>query len=121
MQGKKPSTASLDALLAECAVDHFSGTGKGGRNRNRHYHCVRLRHRPTGLIAVGTEHRSLARNRELALARLAEKLAARSYKPPPRKPTRVPSAARAQRLDTKARTGRKKAVRKKISDRDGAD
>jgi peptide chain release factor 1 len=38
--------------LRECdlKVEWFSGTGKGGQNRNKTQNCCRLTHLPTGLI-----------------------------------------------------------------------
>ncbi|TAL35218.1 MAG: peptide chain release factor-like protein [Spirochaetes bacterium] len=121
MPRTKQPTPDAAALLAECAVDYYSGTGKGGQNRNRHYNCVRLHHLPSGLIALGTEHRSQAKNREDALMRLSEKLEALNYTPPPRKPTKVPRGAVKERLDSKTRKGVKKTVRKRVTNDEGAD
>jgi len=57
-------------LLAECDVDRFRASGPGGQKRNKTESAVRLRHRPTGLITIGTESRSQHENRARALARL---------------------------------------------------
>jgi protein subunit release factor A len=121
MPNPKQPAFDTAALFAECAVDYYSGTGKGGQNRNRHYNCVRLHHLPSGLIALGTEHRSQAKNREDALQRLAGKLEALHYTPPPRRPTKVPRGAVKDRLDSKARKGVKKTVRKRVTHDEGAD
>lgn len=49
--------------------------GPGGQHVNRTESAIRVTHVPTGLQAVASEERSQHRNRKLALARLAQKLA----------------------------------------------
>lgn len=51
-------------------------SGPGGQHVNRTESAVRVTHIPTGLQAAASEERSQHRNRKLALARLAQKLAA---------------------------------------------
>ena len=50
-------------------------SGPGGQHVNRTESAVRVTHVPTGVQATASEERSQHRNRKLALARLAEKLA----------------------------------------------
>lgn len=50
-------------------------SGPGGQHVNRTESAVRITHVPTGIQASATEERSQHRNRALALARLAKKLA----------------------------------------------
>jgi peptide chain release factor len=50
-------------------------SGPGGQHVNRTESAVRVTHLPTGLQAIGSEERSQHRNRKLALARLARKIA----------------------------------------------
>jgi ribosome-associated protein len=64
------------------------------------------------VTAVAEDARSQARNRELALERLREKLAAGLAVPRKRRPTRPTRAARQRRLDTKRRRGERKRGRK---------
>ena len=72
-----------------------------------------LRRRLGGRItAVAQDARSQARNRELALERLREKLEAGLRRPKPRRPTRPSRAARERRLEQKRRTSERKRKRR---------
>lgn len=62
--------------------------------------------------ASASDERSQARNRQLALARLAERLAAGLRVAPPRRPTAPSKAARARRLEDKRRRGARKRERR---------
>ena len=68
------------------------------------------------VVAVAQDTRSQVRNRELALERLREKIAAGLRRPRPRRPTRPSRAARERRLDQKRRQSQRKAQRKPPSD-----
>jgi ribosome-associated protein len=64
------------------------------------------------VTAVAQDARSQARNRELALERLREKLAAGLRRPKPRRPTKPSRAARERRLEEKRRTSQRKRERR---------
>jgi ribosome-associated protein len=64
------------------------------------------------VTAVAQDARSQARNRELALERLREKLAAGLAVPRKRRPTRPSRAARERRLETKRRRAQRKRTRR---------
>jgi ribosome-associated protein len=64
------------------------------------------------LVAVAQDERSQLRNRELALERLAERLARALIVPRKRHATRPSAAARARRLDEKRRAAQRKQGRK---------
>jgi ribosome-associated protein len=68
------------------------------------------------VTAVAQDARSQARNRELALERLREKLEEGLRKPKPRRPTKPSRAAREKRLEKKRRTSQRKAQRRPPSD-----
>jgi ribosome-associated protein len=70
------------------------------------------------VTAVAQDARSQARNRELALERLREKLAAGLAVPKPRRATRPPRAARQARLEAKRRTAERKRARRAPSPED---
>ncbi len=64
------------------------------------------------VTAVAQEARGQARNRELALQRLAQKIAAGLRVPRRRRATRPTRASRARRLERKRRTGERKRARR---------
>jgi ribosome-associated protein len=71
------------------------------------------------VTAVSQEARGQARNRELALERLAEKIAAGLRTPPRRRATRPSRASRERRLEQKRRTAERKAARRRPTDEGG--
>jgi ribosome-associated protein len=75
---------------------------------------ARLLERAGPLVtAVAQDARGQSRNRELALARLAEKLAAALRVPRRRRATRPTRASRQRRLEGKRRTGERKRARRR--------
>jgi ribosome-associated protein len=64
------------------------------------------------VTAIAQDARSQARNRELALERLRERLAAALAVEAPRRPTRPSRAERQRRLDAKRRQGGRKRDRR---------
>ncbi|MEX0972160.1 MAG: alternative ribosome rescue aminoacyl-tRNA hydrolase ArfB [Solirubrobacterales bacterium] len=65
------------------------------------------------VVAVAQEARGQARNRELALQRLAEKIATGLTVPRSRRPTKPSRAARRRRLEQKRRQGERKRDRRR--------
>jgi ribosome-associated protein len=68
------------------------------------------------LTAVAQDARSQARNREMALERLREKIEEGLRRPKPRRPTKPSRAARERRKDQKRRQSQRKAQRRPPSD-----
>jgi ribosome-associated protein len=64
------------------------------------------------VVAVAQDERSQTRNRELALERLAERIARALVVPRTRRATRPSNAARARRLADKRRAAQRKLERK---------
>lgn len=64
------------------------------------------------VVAVAQDARSQSRNRELALERLAERLAIALRTPRPRRSTRPTGASRERRLSEKRRAGERKRARR---------
>jgi len=67
------------------------------------------------ITAVSQDARGQARNRELALRRLTEKIAAGLAEPRRRRPTRPTRASRERRLEEKRRAGERKRTRRRPS------
>ena len=97
-------------------IDFFRGSGPGGQHRNTSETGVRITHLPTGVVVTATESRSRHQNLQRAMARLEEKLVARSRKKRPRIATRPGRGAIARRLDSKRKQGEKKRARKQVDD-----
>jgi len=70
------------------------------------------------VTAIAQDARSQARNRELALERLRDKLAAGLAVPRRRRPTRPSKAAKERRLESKRRASERKATRRRPSSDD---
>jgi ribosome-associated protein len=71
------------------------------------------------IVAVAQDERSQTRNRELALKRLAERLARALTVPRKRRPTRPTAASRTRRLDAKRRASQRKLGRRRPPATDG--
>jgi hypothetical protein len=73
--------ASDDALIAQCEVDRYRASGPGGQHRNKTESAVRLRHKLTGVTAIGEDSRSQAENKVHAVRRLRTALALQVREP----------------------------------------
>lgn len=102
-----------EQLEAETDVEFVKGSGPGGQHRNKRETGVRLVHRPTGIVVTATERRSQPRNLDAAFERLAARLEEHFRPEVPRVPTKVPRAAKRQRLTEKRRRAAVKATRKR--------
>lgn len=71
------------------------------------------------VTAIAQDARGQARNRELALQRLAERIAAALRVPRRRRATRPTAASRQRRLEGKRRTGERKRGRRRPNPEDG--
>ncbi|MDB4964183.1 MAG: uncharacterized protein JWP01_4182 [Myxococcales bacterium] len=66
---------SDDALIAQCEVDRYRASGPGGQHRNKTESAVRLRHKLTGISAIGEDSRSQSENKLHAVRRLRSAIA----------------------------------------------
>jgi ribosome-associated protein len=96
-------TASRVEAVFEIAASASLTEEQGRRLAARHGERV---------TAVAQDARSQARNRELALERLRERLAAGLATPRRRRPTKPTTAARERRLEDKRRRAQRKRLRK---------
>ena len=67
--------ASDDALIAQSEVDRYRASGPGGQHRNKTESAVRLRHKLSGMTAIGEDSRSQAENKIHAVRRLRAAIA----------------------------------------------
>ena len=105
----------LENLKKQVIVETYLSGGPGGQRKNKTETAVRLTHLPTGMTVVATEHRSQAKNRELAFQRLVERLGRLNRPRKRRIPTRVSFGAVEARLTGKKAISSKKRLRKKPS------
>ncbi len=82
-----PAALPADDLLLQCDETRTRRSGPGGQHRNKVETAVVLVHRPTGLAAEGSERRSQAENRRVALWRLRLTLALSHRETPPVAPS----------------------------------
>jgi ribosome-associated protein len=99
--------ANVTASRIEAVFDVEASTSLSDEQRD-----LLLRRLGERVTAVAQDARSQARNRELALERLREKLAAGLRRPKPRRPTKPSRAARERRLEEKRRRSTRKAQRR---------
>jgi protein subunit release factor B len=112
----QPYQIDRESLERDSDVTFFVAGGPGGQHRNKVATGVRLLHRPSGVIVTATERRSQSANREMAFARLAERLRALDVRPAPRVPTRPRRAAREQRRALKRQRSEIKQSRRPVRD-----
>ena len=75
--------ASDDALIAQSEVDRYRASGPGGQHRNKTESAVRLRHKLTGVSAIGEDSRSQSENKLHAVRRLRSAIALEVREPVP--------------------------------------
>ena len=100
--------ANVTASRIEAVFDVASSPSLSDAQRER----LLARYGPR-VTAVAQDARSQARNRELALERLRDRLARGLAVPRARRPTRVPRAKREARLEAKRRLGARKRERRR--------
>ncbi|MHB8233764.1 MAG: alternative ribosome rescue aminoacyl-tRNA hydrolase ArfB [Solirubrobacteraceae bacterium] len=100
--------ANVTASRVEASFDVLSSPTLGEAQRRRLLARVGPR-----VVAVAQDERSQARNRELALARLGERLARGLAVPKRRRATRPTAASRERRLTSKRRDAQRKRERRR--------
>jgi protein subunit release factor A len=119
VEGKFPVSESgmtMDWDEKDLQITFFKSSGPGGQKKNKTESAVRIKHLPTGIIVTATESRSQLQNRERAMERLRQRLAALSRRRRRRVPTRPGRAAVEKRLNEKKHRGDIKRTRAKVDD-----
>lgn len=97
-------------------ISYYKASGPGGQKKNKTESAVRIKHLPTGIIVTATESRSQLENRERAMQRLQQRLAALNRRQKKRVATKPTRAAKERRLSGKARTSERKRDRGRVDD-----
>ena len=112
--GRPLFSTDPDALRKEVEIETYRAGGPGGQRRNKVETAVRLRHIPSGITVIATEHRYQVRNLELAFERLQARLAElnRQSLRKPRRPTKPSHSAVLEGQKDKKQRSQKKARRR---------
>jgi len=98
-------------LKKQVVIETYRSSGPGGQRKNKVETAVRLKHLPSGITVIATEHRSQAENRKLALERLRERLIKLNRPRRRRIPTSVSLRAIERRIEEKKILSKKKRLR----------
>ena len=100
-------------LKKQVIVETYRSSGPGGQRKNKVETAVRLKHLPSGITVVATEHRSQADNRKLAFDRLRDRLIKLNRPRKHRIPTSVSLKTIEKRIEEKKILSKKKRLRQK--------
>jgi ribosome-associated protein len=101
-------------LKRQVIVETYRSSGPGGQRKNKVETSVRLKHLPSGITVIATEHRSQAENRKLAFERLRERLIKLNRPRKRRIPTPIPLKVIEKIREEKKILSIKKRLRGKI-------
>ncbi len=110
----QPFDTDPEILKKQVTVETYRSSGPGGQRKNKTETSVRLKHLPSGITVVATEHRLQSQNLRLAFERLRERLERLNRPRRLRVPTKISRAAVAKRLDQKKAHAAKKRMRRKM-------
>jgi ribosome-associated protein len=100
-------------LKKQVVIETYRSSGPGGQRKNKVETSVRIKHLPSGITVVATEHRFQSDNRRLAFERLRERLIKLNRPRRRRIPTSLPWAAVEKRIEEKKIHSKKKGQRQK--------
>jgi len=104
-----------EILKKQVVIETYRSRGPGGQRKNKTETAVRLRHIPSGISIIATEHRFQSQNLKLAFERLRERLLKLNRPRKHRIPTSVPLRATEKRKEEKKTLSAKKQLRQKVS------
>jgi ribosome-associated protein len=105
-----------ETLKRQVIIETYRSSGPGGQRKNKVETAVRLKHLPSGVTVVATEHRSQAENRRLAFERLRKRLMKLNRPLRRRIPTSTPRTAIEKRMEEKRIRSKKKRLRQEQSE-----
>jgi ribosome-associated protein len=103
----------LEILKKQVILETYRSSGPGGQRKNKVETAVRIKHLPSGITVVATEHRSQSENRKLAFERLRDRLIKLNRPRRRRIPTSLPWTAVEERMEEKKIRSTKKHLRQK--------
>lgn len=106
-----------EILKKRVIIETYRSSGPGGQRKNKVETAVRLKHLPSGITVVATEHRSQADNRKLAFERLRDRLIKLNRPRKRRIRTSAPLRAIEKRMEEKKIHSKKKHLRQKPQER----
>lgn len=115
---KGPFSLDPSVLEREVRVETFRASGPGGQHLHKTESAVRMTHVPSGIVVTVSETRSQARNRAIALTRLAGRLRRLNVVPKVRKPTRPTKNSVRRRLEQKRHQAETKGLRSRVRQQD---
>jgi len=104
-----------DILKHQVTLETYRSRGPGGQRKNKVETAVRLKHLPSGVTVIATEHRSQTENRKLAFERLRQRLVKLNQPRRRRIPTSVSLKAIERRKEEKKARSKKKRMRQESS------
>lgn len=111
---KQRFDTDLEVLKKQVTIETYRSSGPGGQRKNKTETAVRLKHLPSGMTVIATEHRSQAQNLKLAFERLRERLLRLNRPKKWRIPTSLPMKAIERKREEKKILSKKKKQRQNI-------
>jgi ribosome-associated protein len=102
-----------EILKKQVIIETYRSSGPGGQRKNKTETSVRLKHLPSGIMVIATEHRSQIQNRYLAFERLRDRLQKLNKPKKRRIPTSVSLGAIERKKEKKKIHSAQKHLRKK--------
>jgi protein subunit release factor A len=109
-----PYATDRETLEREVVVEVFRARGPGGQHVNKTESALRLTHPPSGAVVTAQDSPSQFRNREIAFARLIERLERLNHVPKKRIATKPGRAARERRIAQKKTRSLTKRTRGRV-------
>jgi protein subunit release factor B len=106
----------LEALKNQVIIETYRSRGPGGQRKNKTATAVRLKHLPSGITVIATEHRFQSQNLKLAFERLQERLVKLNRPRKRRIPTFVPLRVIERMQEEKKMHSARKRLRQKITE-----
>ena len=90
-----------EILKKQVVIETYRSSGPGGQRKNKTETAVRLKHLPSGITVVATEHRMQSQNLKQAFERLRMRLIRLNRPRKHRIPTSTPVKAHERRIEEK--------------------